>query len=81
MKLRKLIIDRLPGIDRSFELNQLGDGLNLIVGPNGIGKSRLCAVVRALLWRERSIKGGGLSASAVFEHQNETWRVERDGSR
>ena len=39
MKLRKLSIDRLPGIDRSFELEQLGDGLNLIVGPNGIGKS------------------------------------------
>lgn len=81
MKLRKLSIERIPGIDRPFELEQLGDGLNLIVGPNGIGKSRLCAAVRALLWSELGIKDGGLAASAVFEHQNEAWRVGRDGSR
>ena len=81
MKLRKLSIERLPGIDRPFALEQLGDGLNLIVGPNGIGKSRLCAAVRALLWRERGVEDGGLVASALFEHQNESWRAERDGSR
>ncbi len=81
MKLRKLSIERLPGIDRPFALEQLGDGLNLIIGPNGIGKSRLCAAVRALLWRERGVKDGGLAASALFEHQNESWRVKRDGSR
>ena len=81
MKLRKLSIERLPGIDRPFELEQLGDGLNLIVGPNGIGKSRVCAAVRALLWPGRSVKDGGLVASAIFEHKNESWRVERDGAR
>jgi len=81
MKLRKLSIKRLPGIDRPFELEQLGDGLNLIVGPNGIGKSRLCAAVRELLWHERGVKDGGLVASAVFEHEDGVWRVERDGSR
>ncbi len=81
MKLRKLSIDRLPGIDRPFELDRLGNGLNVIIGPNGIGKSRLCAAVRALLWPERRVKDGRLVASAVFEHENELWRVERDGSR
>ena len=50
MKLRRLAIDRLPGIDRPFELDDLGDGLNILVGPNGIGKSRLSAAVRSLLW-------------------------------
>ncbi|MCP4003060.1 MAG: hypothetical protein GY725_02575 [bacterium] len=80
MKLRHLAIERLPGIDRPFELTKLGDGLSVIVGPNGIGKSQLCAAVRALVWHERGVKDGGLAASAVFEHQNASWRVVRDGS-
>ena len=55
MKLRRLAIEHLPGIDRPFELTELADGLNIIVGPNGIGKSRLCAAMQALLWREHVI--------------------------
>jgi hypothetical protein len=80
MKLRRLAIESLPGIGRPFELEQLGDGLNIIVGPNGIGKSRLCAAVRALLWHERGVKDGGLAASAIFEHHSVAWRVVRNGS-
>jgi exonuclease SbcC len=82
VKLRRLSIERLAGIDRPFTLDEkdLGDGLNIIVGPNGVGKSRLCAAVRALLWRERRVQDGGLAASAVFEHQSAPWRVVRDGS-
>jgi hypothetical protein len=80
MKLRRLVIDRMPGIDRPFELGELGPGLNIIVGPNGIGKSQLCMAVRALLWRERGLSGG-LSARAIFLHEGETWTVQRDGSR
>ncbi len=81
MKLRKLSIEHLPGIDRPFELEDLNSGLTVIVGPNGIGKSRLCAAVRALLWRGRAVKDGGLVASGIFEHQNESWHVSREGSR
>ncbi len=80
MKLRKVAIQRLPGIDHPFELEDLGDGLNIIVGPNGVGKSRLCAGIRALLWHEREVRDGGLAASATFEHEDAQWRVERDGT-
>ena len=80
MKLRRLAIERMPGIDRPFELGELGPGLNVIVGPNGIGKSQLCTAVRALLWPERGLSRG-LSAHATFGHESETWAVERDGSR
>lgn len=79
MKLRRLAIERMPGIGRPFELGELGPGLNIIVGPNGIGKSQFCAAVSALLWRERGVLDG-LSAHAVFEHESETWAVQRDGS-
>ena len=80
MKLRRLAIERLPGIDRPFELEELGDGLNIILGPNGAGKSRLCAATQALLWREQAIRDGGLAASALFDHDGSQWRVECDGS-
>ena len=80
MKLHRLSIGRLPGIDRPFELEGLGSGLNIILGPNGIGKSRLCAAVRALLWHERGISGDRLTAHAVFGHDDARWQVVRDGS-
>lgn len=80
MKLRRLAIERLEGIDRPFELTDLASGLNIVVGPNGIGKSRLCAAVRALLWHERGVSSVGFTADALFEHEGAAWHVERDGS-
>ena len=57
MKLRRLSIGRLPGIDEPFGLEELGDGFNVIVGPNGIGKSSLCRAARSLLWGEQPLDG------------------------
>jgi hypothetical protein len=79
VKLRRIRIERLPGIDGAFELDALGDGLNVIVGPNGIGKSRLCTAARALLFKD-SFGNGQIQADAVFEDREATWHVERDGS-
>ena len=81
MKLRRLAIELLPGIDRPFELEYLADGLNIIVGPNGIGKSRLCAAAQALLWREHALEDGSFAANAMFDHDSVSWRVACDGSR
>ena len=81
MKLRRLAIERLPGIDRPFELKELADGLNIIVGPNGTGKSRLCAATQALLWPEPAIEDGRLAATAMFDHDGAHWRVACEGSR
>jgi uncharacterized protein YhaN len=80
MKLQRLKVEHLAGIDRPFELGDLEDGLNIIIGPNGIGKSRVCTAVRALLWHERDVSGDGLMARADFEHQDARWQVVRDGS-
>jgi uncharacterized protein YhaN len=80
VKLLRLSISRLPGIDRPFELNDLGDGLNIIFGPNGMGKSRICTTVRALLWHERGIPNDALTARADFMHDGTPWQVVRDGS-
>jgi exonuclease SbcC len=80
VKLLRLSIGRLPGIDRPFELEDLGDGLNIICGPNGMGKSRICTTVRALLWHERGIANDALTARADFVHEGTPWQVVRDGS-
>lgn len=80
MKLRRLAIQRLPGIDAPFAIDHLGDGFHVIVGPNGIGKSSLCRALRALLWKEPD-PADRVAATALFEQDGELWAVERDGSR
>ena len=50
MKLEKLRIERLPGISTAFEIDDIGSGLNVVLGPNASGKSSLCRAIRALLY-------------------------------
>ncbi|MGH0035606.1 MAG: hypothetical protein ACQGVK_11330 [Myxococcota bacterium] len=50
MKLRRVRVERLPGIDRPFALGPFEADVVLIVGPNGSGKSSLCRAVRQTLW-------------------------------
>ena len=78
MKLRRLTIHRLPGIDDGFKVGGLGDGLHIIVGPNGIGKSSLCRAIRALLWDGPTAQQASVSAS--FDRDGELWLAERDFS-
>jgi exonuclease SbcC len=78
MKLRRIDIQRIPGISGSIEIDGLSDGLNVILGPNGVGKSRLSQAIRGLLWHE-SFKEPRLIAEATFEHEGASWHVEREG--
>ena len=80
MKLRTLTIRRLPGINRPFRVENLGDGLNLVVGPNGSGKSSLCRAVRALLWPE-TVDLSPFSVASGWEEAGAAVHVEREGSR
>ena len=79
MKLRRLTIHRLVGIDDGFKLEALGDGLNIVVGPNGIGKSSLCRAVRALFWGGPTAQQ--VSVAASFHLDGDLWLAERDFSR
>ncbi len=55
MKLRALELDQFRKFDRPVRIGGLADGLNLIVGPNEMGKSTLlAALVAALFERHRS---------------------------
>ncbi|MDP6978738.1 MAG: AAA family ATPase [Myxococcota bacterium] len=79
MKFRRLEIVRLPGIDASYSLEKLGDGVHVVVGPNAIGKSSICRATRALLWSDES--GSAVTAHARIDLDGESWSVQRDGAR
>ena len=61
MKLRKLAVNQFKRFTAPTQLGELGDGLNLVVGPNELGKSTLLDALRAVLFerygsRARPIK-------------------------
>jgi len=80
MKLRQITVRRLPGIPDPFTLEDLADGLVVIEGPNGIGKSSLARAIAELFWGGPS-PGSETSLEARLERDGKTWRVEHDGAR
>ena len=80
MRLKRLTIDRLPGIDQPFEIESAGAGVHVIFGPNAIGKSSICRAVEGLFWHDR----GSTERTFItghFELDGDTWLAERDGPR
>ena len=54
MKLRKLSVNHLKRFTVPTQLGDLSDGLNLVVGPNELGKSTLLDALRAVLFERYS---------------------------
>lgn len=80
MKLRRITVRRMPGIDDKFTVDGLTDGLNLIVGPNGSGKSTLCRTLRAALW-PASERGHNVAIEAEWRDGTDIWLVRRERER
>ena len=79
MRLRKLTIRTLPGIETGFTFKPTGAGVNLVVGPNAIGKSSLARALKFLLG-SRKDDPPALSLEAEFDDGASRWRVVRNGS-
>ena len=80
MLLKRLKIDRLPGIDESFEIKPSSPGIHVIFGPNAIGKSSICRAVKCLYWDDLG-PSERTSVTGQFELDGENWQAEREGSR
>ena len=78
MKLERLEITRLQGISSGFCLQDLADDINLVTGPNAIGKSSLVRALQLLL--QDSQKSDPLvTLAAEFSEGDKRWRVDRTG--
>ena len=56
MKLRSLSVNQFKHFTVPTRLGEFGDGLNLVVGPNELGKSTLLDALRSVLFeRHRSV--------------------------
>ena len=79
MRLKRLTIGALPGIEPGFTFEPPGPGVNIVTGPNAIGKSSLARALGYLLCAHKS-DPQDLSLEAEFENGKTAWRVRRNGS-
>jgi exonuclease SbcC len=70
MKLSHLEIQQLPGIDPGFKLDTISPGINLVTGPNAIGKSSLIRALQFLVSKDKKDDPAALSLSAQFTAVN-----------
>ena len=80
MRLKWLKIQTLPGIEPGFIFEAPGAGINIVTGPNAIGKSSLARALGYLLHGARKEDPPALSLEAELESGDITWRVLRNGS-
>ncbi len=64
MRLRKINVDRIPGIKTPFSV-EAKKGINLILGPNESGKSSLVRTMLHLLWPV-PVNGSPIIANGEF---------------
>ena len=78
MDLRRLSIHALPGIEPGFTFEPRDAGINIVVGPNAIGKSSLSRALRYLLASHAS-DPPALSLEAELASGDVRWWVRRNG--
>ena len=80
MRLKRLNIQALPGIEPGFAIEPPAAGVNIVTGPNAIGKSSLARALGYLLRDAQKGDPPALSLEAEIESGETNWRVLRNGS-
>ena len=73
LAVTQIRIDSLEGLPRSFGIEELCSGVNLLHGPNAVGKSRTAAMLQVLIWPD--LRKGSASVSGELQVGDEYWRV------
>ncbi len=78
MKLRELHLLAMPGFERGgFSLAELDAGLNVVVGPNGSGKTTTCRAIRGLVWPDLLDRLQPVAIESIWDDAGQTLRIER----
>jgi energy-coupling factor transporter ATP-binding protein EcfA2/uncharacterized coiled-coil protein SlyX len=75
MKLRALELEQFRRFDRPVRIAGLSDGLNLVVGPNEMGKSTLFAALEAVLFERHRSQAQAVKSLQPFGHDGAAPRV------
>lgn len=76
MRLLELRVSSLPGVEQGFSIEAFAPGVNIVLGPNASGKSRMAHALRCLLDPSAS-KGEPVHVAARFDDDG----VERTAER
>jgi energy-coupling factor transporter ATP-binding protein EcfA2 len=79
--IKEILVERAPGFQRSRfpEIKTLTSSLNVIWGPNGIGKTTLAKSLFSLLWKQNRAEKFEVVGNLACE--DELWKSEvREGS-
>ena len=87
MHLRRLAIHALPGIEPGFTFEPADAGINIVTGPNAIGKSSLARALQYVLARhatdppaERSVAARTGWGRCGFRPRGRAWRGSAAGA-
>ncbi len=73
MKLRALELDQFKKFDRPVRVAGFDDGLNLLCGPNEMGKSTIMAALHAVLFERHRAGGEHIKALQPSGHKTAPW--------
>lgn len=79
LAIKNIIISRMDGIREGYRVDSLSPGINLIHGPNGIGKSRTAQALQALIW-----PGPNVNRASIVGNLNvasDAWNVELESGK
>ena len=89
MKVRSIAVNQFKKFTTPMSLDNIGDGLNVVVGPNEMGKSTLLDALRAALFEKHSSKALPITAlqndrnlaapvvELAFEVDDGTYRIRK----
>lgn len=89
MKIRSIAVNQFKQFTTPMCLNDIGDGLNVVVGPNEMGKSTLLDALRAALFEKYSSRARSITAlqndrnqaapvvELAFEVDDGTYRIRK----